>query len=101
MTDIPLLPEATGANGPQPAPELTQNELTPIARARRPRPTRFRCVICNKEKPAREINQLDVVRPSLIDRIRADHPDLPAEGYICGEDLDRFRSRRSSRFNSR
>ena len=62
-------------------------------RPQRPRPTRFRCVICGKEKPARDVTQLDVVRPSLIDRIKADHPDLPAEGYICSDDLDRFRSR--------
>ena len=93
MTDIPLLPEATGPHGPQAAEPLTPNELTPTARPRRPRPTRFRCVICNKDKPAREINQLDVVRPSLIDRIRTDFPELPSEGYICGEDLDHFRSR--------
>jgi len=61
-------------------------------RARKPRPTRFRCVVCSKEKPASVCNQLDVVRPSLYDKIKAEHPDLPAEGYICNEDLDRFRS---------
>jgi hypothetical protein len=38
-------------------------------------------------------NQVDVVRPSLSDRIKADHPDLPADGYIGNEDLDGFRSR--------
>jgi uncharacterized membrane protein len=62
-------------------------------RVRRPRPTRFRCVICGKEKPASACNQLDVVRPSLYDKIKTDHPELPAEGYICNEDLDRYRSR--------
>lgn len=70
----------------------TQNQTSP-ARLRRSRPTRFPCVICGRDRPARDITQLDVVRPSLFDRIKADHPDLPAEGYICGEDLDRFRSR--------
>jgi uncharacterized membrane protein len=63
------------------------------ARPRRPRPTRFRCAICGKEKLARDINRLDVVRPSLIDRIKTDYPELPAEGFICNEDLDRYRSR--------
>jgi uncharacterized membrane protein len=62
-------------------------------RARRLRPTRFRCVICGKDVPARNANRLDVVRPSLIDRIKAEYPDLPAEGYVCDGDLDRFRSR--------
>ena len=32
-------------------------------------------------------------RPSLFDRVKADYPDLSAEGYICSDDLDRFRSR--------
>jgi uncharacterized membrane protein len=72
--------------------DVAQAPETP-ARARKPRPTRFRCVICGKEKPASVCNQLDVVRPSLYDKIKVDHPDLPAEGYICNEDLDRFRSR--------
>ncbi|HEX5508526.1 MAG TPA: hypothetical protein VFX37_08475 [Pseudolabrys sp.] len=85
-----------------PAPEAGANpaivpsqitETSAAARPRRPRPTRFPCVICGKEKPARDVSRLDVVRPSLLDRIRADHPDLPAEGFVCLQDLDRFRSR--------
>jgi uncharacterized membrane protein len=71
----------------------TAIESTMLPRLRRMRPTRFRCVICGKEKPARDVTSIDVVRPSLLDRIRADHPDLPSEGYICEDDLDRFRSR--------
>jgi len=63
------------------------------ARLRKSRPTRFRCEICGKEKLARDINRLDVVRPSLMDQIKVDYPDLPAEGYICTEDLDHYRSR--------
>jgi len=89
----------TAANVPAPdtatiAP-ADQGSLTPPAatRARRPRPTRFRCVIRNKDRPARDITQLDVVRPNLLDRVKLDYPDLPSEGFICNEDLDRFRSR--------
>ncbi len=83
-------PTPTGAA----EPSNGDNQARAIAaRVRRARPTRFRCVICGKEKPARDVTQLDVVRPSLIDRVRQDHPDLPAEGYICSDDLDRFRSR--------
>jgi uncharacterized membrane protein len=63
------------------------------ARPKRVRPTRFRCAICNKEFPARSVTQIDVVRPNLLDRIKLDYPDLPAEGYICDADLDHFRSR--------
>jgi uncharacterized membrane protein len=68
-------------------------QSTAAQRARRPRPTRFPCIICGKEKAARDVAQLAVLRPSLLDRIKLDNPDLPAEGYICLEDLDRFRSR--------
>jgi len=70
----------------EPAPAASQ-------RARRPRPTRFPCVICSRDRLARDVTRLDVVRPSLLDRIKLEYPDLPAEGYICDNDLDRFRSR--------
>jgi len=83
MTDLP--PETPG-NGDTAL-------ATAPARPKRVRPVRFQCVVCGKDKPARDVTQLDVVRPNLIDRIKVDHPDLPAEGHICAEDLDRFRSR--------
>jgi hypothetical protein len=40
----------------------------------------------------RDIVRLDVVRPAMIERIRQEKPDLPADGFICRADLDRFRS---------
>jgi uncharacterized membrane protein len=67
------------------------NGALPAVR-RRARPLRFRCVICGKEKLARDIARLDVVRPILLDRIREAYPELPSEGFICIDDLDRFRS---------
>jgi hypothetical protein len=92
MAEQPLAPETVNT-----APGLPGDGDTavhsPPARPKRVRPVRFPCVICGKEKPARDVTQLDVVRPSLFNRIKADNPQLPAEGYICGEDLDRFRSR--------
>lgn len=63
------------------------------ARGRRARATRFRCVICGKDKPARDVMRLDVVRPVVIDRIKTVFPDLPAEGFICVDDLDEYRGR--------
>jgi len=72
---------------------LSPAETVPVSRPRRVRPTRFRCELCGKEKLARDVTSIDVVRPSLLDRIRSDYPDLPSEGYICEEDLDHFRSR--------
>lgn len=72
-------------------PGLDNGVSLPSVR-RRARPMRFGCIICAKEKPARDIVRLDVVRPSLLDRIKDAHPELPAEGFICIDDLDRFRS---------
>lgn len=83
----------TGEGG---TPPLSTNNASPNgvpSRTKRARPVRFQCVICNKEKPLREVTSLEVVRPGLLDRIHAEHPDLPAEGYVCNADLDRYRSR--------
>jgi uncharacterized membrane protein len=77
--DIPFEPGAAPENGV-------------AGRGRRSRPQRHRCLICGREKPARDMVRLDVVRPSLYDRIKEAYPDLPAEGFVCDDDLDRFRS---------
>ena len=92
MAEQPLVPETANAANGAPGNGNSAVQSTP-ARPKRVRPVRFRCVICGRERPARDITQLDVVRPSLFDRIKADNPDLPAEGYICSDDLDRFRLR--------
>jgi uncharacterized membrane protein len=96
MADKPTVPEAARAPMPPDSADATpaqaRQENGQSARAKRPRPTRFRCDICGKDRPARDIVRLDVVRPSLLDRIRAAHPELPSEGFICIEDLDHFRS---------
>ena len=76
---------------PEGTPLDTDGTLT-ATRARRTRPSRFRCVLCGKDKPARDIVRLDVVRPNLLDRIKETYPEMPAEGFICIDDLDRFRS---------
>jgi uncharacterized membrane protein len=76
---------------PEGTPLDTEGTLA-SARARRARPSRFRCVVCGKDKPARDIVRLDVVRPNLLDRIKETYPEMPSEGFICIDDLDRFRS---------
>jgi uncharacterized membrane protein len=94
MVDHPLPPDAAAAApSAESGPDQQGGDNGLAVRARRPRPTRLHCVVCDKDWPARNVNQLDVVRPSLLDRIRAEHPDLPAEGYICDTDLDHYRSR--------
>ena len=102
MADQPLAPDvattaAVAQDNGTAATQAAENGDTAVQtvsnRPKRVRPVRFPCVICGRDRPAREITQLDVVRPSLIDRIKIDYPDLPSEGYICSDDLDRFRSR--------
>src|SRR5215470_9058779 len=73
-----------------PAPTTDAGEH--ITSKRRTRPIRHMCSVCGREVPARESVRLDVVRPAIIERIRHDRPDLPADGFICRGDLDRFRS---------
>jgi uncharacterized membrane protein len=58
----------------------------------RARSSRQACSVCGREVPTRDIVRLDVVRPAMIERIRQEKPDLPADGFICRADLDRFRS---------
>jgi len=59
---------------------------------RRARSSRQACSVCGREVPTRDLVRLDVVRPKIIERIREETPDLPAQGFICRSDLDRFRS---------
>jgi uncharacterized membrane protein len=92
MAEQPLAPDSVNT---APGSQGNGDTAVPVAPARpkRVRPVRLPCVICGKERPARDVTQIDVVRPSLIDRIKVDYPELPSEGYICSDDLDRFRSR--------
>jgi uncharacterized membrane protein len=76
------------ATGPTPTPDAGEQAST----KRRARPIRHMCSVCGQEVPARESVRLDVVRPAMIERIRQEKPDLPADGFICRADLDRFRS---------
>jgi len=68
-------------------------EAADAGNKRRAKPSRYSCCVCGREVPAREIVRLDVVRPKIIERIREEKPDLPAHGFVCRSDLDRFRSR--------
>ena len=96
MAEEPLsATEASDAPAFADAPSVNDDgqAQTVQTRPRRARPTRYPCVVCGRERLARDVTQLDVVRPSLVDHIKVEHPDLPAEGHICNDDLDRFRSR--------
>lgn len=83
------VPAAGASNASEPRPNAFAGELAP---GRRPKQSRFLCAVCGKEKPARDIVRLDVIRPTVIERIRAEKSDLAADGFVCRQCLDRFRS---------
>jgi len=93
MSDVTQQPEEGPGTPPDASlPDNGAPESVLTGRTKRARPLRIQCMVCGREKPVRDVTSLAVVRPSLIDRIKRDYPDLPAEGFICNEDLDRFRS---------
>ena len=58
--------------------------------ARKPVET-VRCQICGKQKKLSEVRPAAVVREPLVEMIRQTYPDWSAEGYICHDDLNKFR----------
>lgn len=51
------------------------------------------CQICKTDKDSASMIPLTLVRPAIVNEIRKDHPDLSTEGYICKDDLNRYRIR--------
>ena len=50
------------------------------------------CAITGKERPKKDLVNIDTLRPALTDRIRRDFPDLPAEAMISRTELARYRN---------
>jgi uncharacterized membrane protein len=50
------------------------------------------CQICGKSCPSQDAVPGRLVRTSVAELIRRDHPDWQEEGYICPTDLNRYRS---------
>jgi uncharacterized membrane protein len=49
------------------------------------------CQICGKDASRTDLIEASSVRPVVVDVIRKAHPDWSAEGFICMDDLNRFR----------
>jgi uncharacterized membrane protein len=64
----------------------------PIATSRRTESRRYPCAITNRELPKKYLVRLDEVRPSLAERIRADHPDLGDDALIDRNEINRYRN---------
>ena len=50
------------------------------------------CQICKKHKELSEVLPGTLVRDSVAELIRAQHPDWSASGFICLDDLNHFRT---------
>lgn len=51
------------------------------------------CDVCRRTLPARELVSGALVRPTIADVIRADHPTWSSERAICRDDLATYRGR--------
>jgi uncharacterized membrane protein len=50
------------------------------------------CQVCRQEKNISELRPGDLVRPPVVEIIKRAQPDWDAGGYICMDDLNRFRA---------
>src|SRR5690242_17333945 len=55
-------------------------------------PVKSRCAISGVAHPASELIPIELLRHSLADRIRKDHPELPAGALISRQEANRFRT---------
>jgi hypothetical protein len=53
---------------------------------------RIACAISGKERPRNDLASLETLRPSLVDRIRIDHPSLPPDALISRTELAHYRT---------
>jgi hypothetical protein len=58
----------------------------------KPTKPRIVCAITGKELSRNGAAHLDAVRPSLVERMRKDHPDLRDDAFVSRAELDRYRS---------
>lgn len=58
----------------------------------------MKCCVCHRDLSQRNMFPLELVRLSTFESIRADHPDLPEDGFICLEDLNHYRTKNQRSF---
>src|SRR5215475_6472233 len=72
-----------------------QSVQAPVAqstRKREPAP-RLPCALTGKDHPRKDLERLDMLRPSLAERIRADHPGLADDALIDRREINRYRTK--------
>ena len=73
-----------------PRPTIPANSLS-ISPVKKPT-KKMTCAISGKDRPRRDLMVLEELRPSLVDRIRSDYPNLPADALISRSVLARYRT---------
>jgi uncharacterized membrane protein len=63
-----------------------------VSKISSPRKERLTCAISGRERPRRELVNLETVRPSLAEHIRIEHPGLVPDAFISRAELARYRS---------
>jgi hypothetical protein len=53
---------------------------------------RLHCAITGREKARRDLIPLDAIRPSLMERILKDHPELGQDALISRSEVARYRA---------
>ena len=51
------------------------------------------CQVCQTDSDPGTMVPLALVRPAIVEVIRKDHPELSLDGFICKDDLNRYRLR--------
>jgi uncharacterized membrane protein len=52
----------------------------------------FPCAVCGREKPRGALVPFELVRPGIMDLVHAANVEVPPEGFICQDDLARYRA---------
>ena len=74
------------------APEVPDSEPH-VPGTTRTKPKKKPSAISGRKFRKRDLVRIDDLRPSLADRIRSDHPDLPRGARVSREELGRYRMR--------
>jgi uncharacterized membrane protein len=76
---------------------MSSNEVASEGQSGAPVPGRHKhtvtCAICGDTLPAAKSLAVATLRPSLIERIRQDHPGVPADGNLCFHHVTDYRAK--------
>ena len=70
---------------------MTETTITTASTVRKER-ERGICAVSGRDRNKRDLIRIDVIRPTLVERIKRDHPDLAADAMISRASLARYRT---------